>query len=464
MFALKSTSLALVVGGGLWGMTVAQKLGEEMVVPVAATFYLQETETQFSVNIANDSSDVYFYFASPAYSWVGVGFGRQMEDSLMLILYPSADGDDVTISPRIGRKAGEPVFTEKLEIEVLDGTRVEEDMMILHGRCSDCRVWPNGFLDATSSDQPMIYAFGDAHALQSSSPSADLQRHVRYGHFTMDMTAATGTGGVPLKSNASSGVQAQRDMTRDIDQKNLAHAILGCLVLFVVWPLNVLVAGFLKNIHIHIGLSIAVVLCLGIVYGLGISTSNQYNRSKSFNTPHQILALASLAPLLLLTLLPVRRLSTLHAFIPRLHAPLATLTLPLLLISGGLGLQLSTQSRTLVLLYTALSLLLIIFLAILTSIVRRRGSAYKRAGTRLPLAELSGSEVGLLGKEERASATSLKGFLEESRRDGGGVGGGSAGGRGVGKGVFGGGTMPGPQYLMNMHPGVPVHIGSGRRI
>lgn len=25
------------------------------------------------------------------------------------------------------------------------------------------------------------------------------------------------------------------------------------------------------------------------------------------------------------------------------------------------------------------------------------------------------------------------------------------------RGVYGGGAMPGPQYLLNMHPGVPVH-------
>jgi len=25
------------------------------------------------------------------------------------------------------------------------------------------------------------------------------------------------------------------------------------------------------------------------------------------------------------------------------------------------------------------------------------------------------------------------------------------------RGLYGGGTMPGPQYLLNMHPGVPVH-------
>lgn len=151
-------------------------------------------------------------------------------------------------------------------------------MMILNARCLGCRVWPNGFLDATAPEQQMIYAFGSACALQSSSPSADLKRHVRYGHFTMDMTAATGTGGVPVKSSASSGVQIQGDMMKNADRKNLAHAVLGCLVLFAVWPLNIIMAGFLRNIRIHVAFSIAMVVCLGIAYGLGISASNQYNR------------------------------------------------------------------------------------------------------------------------------------------------------------------------------------------
>lgn len=141
---------------------------------------------------------------------------------------------------------------------------------------------------------------------------------------------------------------------------------------------------------------------------------------------------------------------------------MSSLALTLLLISGGLGLQLSQQSRPIVLIYTALSLALVIFLAIISSIVRRRGSAYARANSRLPLSSVSSSELGLLGKESRTgseagSATSLKGFLDESRREGGE--------RVTSqRKMFGGGTMPGPQYLLNMHPGVPVHIGSGRRI
>lgn len=185
---------------------------------------------------------------------------------------------DVTISPRMGRRAGEPVYTNKLGFEILAGTRIEDDMMILYARCSDCHVWPNGFLNATSPDQLMIYAFGAAYELRSSSPSADLKRHVRYGQFTMDMTSATGTGGIPSKSSAMKNAHLQGGMTEDIDRKNLAHAILGCLVLFVAWPLNAFIVGFLRNIPIHLGLSVAMVVGLGAVYGLGISTSDQYNR------------------------------------------------------------------------------------------------------------------------------------------------------------------------------------------
>jgi MFS superfamily sulfate permease-like transporter len=123
----------------------------------------------------------------------------------------------------------------------------------------------------------MIYAFGNAQDLMSDSPSADLKRHVRYGHFTMDMVSATGVGGVPAKSNAVDGV-SMRDMTRDHDRANLAHAVVGCLALFVLWPLNVLVAGFLKNFRIHVCVSGVLLVFLVVSYALGGVTSMEYNR------------------------------------------------------------------------------------------------------------------------------------------------------------------------------------------
>jgi hypothetical protein len=117
--------------------------------------------------------------------------------------------------------------------------------------------------------------------LNSDSQSANLKRHVRYGHFAMDMVAGTGAGGLPAKTNAKNGVQMEGDMVRDHDRANLAHAIIGCLALFVIWPLNVLFAGFFKNIRIHVSCSVVIMSFLIVAYALGISISAQFNRVSS---------------------------------------------------------------------------------------------------------------------------------------------------------------------------------------
>jgi hypothetical protein len=202
-----------------------------------------------------------------------------MENSLMFVMYPSKNDDNVTISPRIGSKNAEPSFTSKVGLEVLPGTTINDSMLVLQAVCHNCR----DFFDPKATAQPMIYAFGHGTRLNSDSQSANLKRHIRYGHFTMDMVAATGGGGVPAKTNAKNGVQMEGDMVRDHDRANLAHAIIGCLALFVIWPLNVLFAGFFKNIRIHVGCSVVIMALLIVAYALGISTSAQFNRVSSIS-------------------------------------------------------------------------------------------------------------------------------------------------------------------------------------
>lgn len=94
----------------------------------------------------------------------------------------------------------------------------------------------------------------------------------------MNMVEATGKGGVPAASAALNGVEMKGDIVRDHDRANLAHAVMGCLALFVLWPLNVLFAGFLRNIRIHVWMSVFILVFLVISYALGISTSAEYNR------------------------------------------------------------------------------------------------------------------------------------------------------------------------------------------
>lgn len=59
--------------------------------PTASTLYIADTQTTFSINIPENSTDIYFYFSSPAYSWVAVGAGSDMAGSLMMIMYSAAD-------------------------------------------------------------------------------------------------------------------------------------------------------------------------------------------------------------------------------------------------------------------------------------------------------------------------------------------------------------------------------------
>jgi hypothetical protein len=56
----------------------------------ASTFYLDEMQTGFSLNVANDSGDISFHFGSPPrHAWVVLGVGDKMKEALMPFVYPS---------------------------------------------------------------------------------------------------------------------------------------------------------------------------------------------------------------------------------------------------------------------------------------------------------------------------------------------------------------------------------------
>lgn len=184
----------------------------------------------------------------------------------------------MTVSPRIADGNSEPSFAPEIQLDVLDGTSIRDDMFVLKAVCRNCRSWRGGQLDATNLAHPMIYAFGPATGLQSNDANAGLKRHARYGTFDMNMVAATGLGVVPSPSAALNGVTIRTGPVKDHHRKSLAHSVLGCIALFVLWPLNVIFAGFLRNIRIHIGLSVFLLIFLVISYALGISISSEFNR------------------------------------------------------------------------------------------------------------------------------------------------------------------------------------------
>jgi hypothetical protein len=163
--------------------------------------------------------------------------------------------------------------------------------------------------------------------------------------------------------------------------------------------------------------------------------------------------------MLLLAILPTKPFATIHAKLPRLHAPIATLAYTLLAITGGLGLLLGSAASAISLVYLSIALLILVFLTLIQLCIKRRGSAYARAATRQRLGEEDEQDFGLAKWGARRKIDSGIGRGGESteqlwHREHARTGSkGSSGSRSP----YGGGSMPGPQYLLNMHPGVPVH-------
>jgi hypothetical protein len=176
------------------------------------------------------------------------------------------------------------------------------------------------------------------------------------------------------------------------------------------------------------------------------------------------MAFICLLPLLLTSILP-----SLKPYLPRLqkalHTPLASASLVLLILTGGLGLHLSGQARPIILIYTAISIAVFLFIFVIQSCIRKRGSAHSRAEKRRNRASGEESdEMVMLGKVDEAPGFAhAMPYAYGAGQSGSGEFG--ADGqiqqqhqRSQSRTHYGGGTMPGPQYLLNMHPGVPVQV------
>jgi len=94
----------------------------------------------------------------------------------------------------------------------------------------------------------------------------------------MDLVAATGESGVPEPSSQQKGVVQLGGMKRDHDRANLAHAVIGCLALFVLWPLNTIITGCIRRTSVQLYFALIIVAFMVTSYGLGIATSAQFNR------------------------------------------------------------------------------------------------------------------------------------------------------------------------------------------
>jgi hypothetical protein len=130
-----------------------------------------------------------------------------MSGANMFIVYQSADGTNVTVSPRTSSGHSTPSVSSSANIALLEGSGVEGNTMTANIRCSSCSSWSGGSMDFTSSSASWIHASGSGSPIKSDSTDASIRQHGNdYGSFDWSFSSAKGGSQVnPLVSASTSG-------------------------------------------------------------------------------------------------------------------------------------------------------------------------------------------------------------------------------------------------------------------
>jgi hypothetical protein len=95
----------------------------------------------YSLNIpdasaAQSMAPVYLQITGPSsYAWIGMGTGSAMAGSKMLIIYSSANGQNVTLSGRSGTGHVMPQADASVQATLLEGSGIINGQMVANIRC-----------------------------------------------------------------------------------------------------------------------------------------------------------------------------------------------------------------------------------------------------------------------------------------------------------------------------------------
>ncbi|KAF2764436.1 CBD9-like protein, partial [Teratosphaeria nubilosa] len=312
-------------------LTLALRTTAASISNASAVFVYNDEQSneQFVFAYAVDSTgnDIYIHMSAPAgNAWMAVGAGSSMKDTLMLIAYASKNGTGMTLSPRIATGHSEPSYTDKVSCVLVYADDLENGNTVTnygyqgsgllgtmtvnavcHNATTDQSKSPliAGFPVGASDDMsPFIFAVGPGtvgnNNLQSNSLTASLREHDFYGQFSMNATAATAPTGsqaqVPRPNTANNNytlanADAAYATHADNDPAPIIHAGVMCITFVFIYPLGAMLLRILNKVKSH-----AVIQCIGLVLTTmatagGIVISSKYNKSKNFNSAHQVIGI-----------------------------------------------------------------------------------------------------------------------------------------------------------------------------
>ncbi|KAL9086336.1 MAG: hypothetical protein Q9159_004236 [Coniocarpon cinnabarinum] len=309
---------------------------------LADSINIEEEGLQSFISLAHNgtATDVHVQAYAPlAAGWASIGMGSKMEDSLMFVMYPSSNGqgrvfsaftlalrtklmcdEGVTVSPRTAAGHVMPELEPNIKLKVLNSSINADNyqMMMAEFVCYGCTTWSTGQLSTTSTSQPFIYALGPGGQTGSDDPNAAIHKHEAQGMVTGNTANAftdtsTSPAVAPQSAAASSPAPAASSQGSSHHWEVVngppsryqiwAHAVLMCLVFFLLMPLAVIflrmpfMGRFAYPAHWVLQLMAwgAAIAALG----LGINFSKHQKKYQHIDNYHQIIGVALTAVIIL---------------------------------------------------------------------------------------------------------------------------------------------------------------------
>jgi hypothetical protein len=99
----KCECLAILTWCFVYHIIATTALAQTTSTPVSRYCSTSNGDVCGSINVPDSGSDLFFQVkGSTDPGWVAVGVGSGMAGALIFVIYPSADGKNVTVSPRLG--------------------------------------------------------------------------------------------------------------------------------------------------------------------------------------------------------------------------------------------------------------------------------------------------------------------------------------------------------------------------
>ncbi|KAK8171815.1 hypothetical protein BKA80DRAFT_287763 [Phyllosticta citrichinensis] len=342
---------------------------------LASTAYAQISnncagDTCYGLNIPeatvnSGNGDIFLSMSGPTtYSYIALGQGSSMSGSRIFIMYTSANGQNVTVSPRLSSGHSEPEYDSSTEITILENTGVSGNTMTAYFKVSNAGTWNGGSMDFKSSSAQWIHAALAGSSLNTDDLNADISKHAdNYGSFTWDFSQAKGgssanpftaagattSNSCPTNSGSSSGSGSKIQRMRRIQT---AHGVVACLAWAVFFPagaISIRVFSFPGLVWFHAAWQIFSYGLYVAGFGLGVYLATNDNYMKEY---HPIIGVVLFV---FLFFQPI--FGWLHhvlfkkyggrTFWSQLHIWLGRILITLGVINGGLGLKLAgnTQKR-----------------------------------------------------------------------------------------------------------------------